>query len=154
MTKIYFGTGRYVILDSGFHVLKGFIKLSKKGIFAYAVIKKRKHWPYIVPGKYMKDYFGEVEVGETDAIQGTIYYVIYNLWGIKEPNYVTRIMSTAGRILADDTCKETVRRWKENGEEAVKKFKYKLPFDLHFCYCRAMENHNNLRNALPSIEDT
>ena len=39
------------------------------------------------------------------------------------------MMATAGRILADDTCKETVRRWNENEEDVVKKFKYKLPFD-------------------------
>ena len=36
----------------------------------------------------------------------------------------------------------------------VKKFKYKLPFDWHFCSHHAVEDHNNLRNALPSIEDT
>ena len=36
----------------------------------------------------------------------------------------------------------------------VKKFKYKLPFDWHFCSHLAVEDHNNLRNALPSIEDT
>ena len=54
----------------------------------------------------------EVEVGDTDAIQGTVDDVIYNLWGMKEPNYVMRMMATGGRLLADDTCKETVRRWK------------------------------------------
>ena len=31
--------------------------------------------------------------------------------------------------MAYETCKETVRRWKENGEDVVKKFNYKLPFD-------------------------
>ena len=30
------------------------------------------------------------------------------------------------------TGKENVRRWKENGEDVVKKFKYKMPFDLIF----------------------
>ena len=42
MMKIYFYTGRYVILDSGLCVLKGLIQLRKKGVFACAVIKKRK----------------------------------------------------------------------------------------------------------------
>ena len=36
----------------------------------------------------------------------------------------------------------------------VKKFKYKLPFDCHFRYCHAVDDHNNLSHALPSIEDT
>ena len=66
----------------------------------------------MVPGKETEDHFGEVEVGEIDAIQVTVDYIIYNLWIMKEPNYVMRMMATGGRLLADDTCKETVRRWK------------------------------------------
>ena len=58
------------------------------------------------------------------------------------------------RLLADDTCKETVRRWKENGKDVVKNFKYNLPFDWHFCYRHVVDDHNNLRHELPSIEDT
>ena len=46
--KIYFFTGRYVILDSSFCVLKGLIHLSNKGIFACAVILKRRYWPSMV----------------------------------------------------------------------------------------------------------
>ena len=42
-------------------------------------------------------------MGETDYIQGTFDYVIYNLWGMKEPNYVMRIIATSGRLLEDDT---------------------------------------------------
>ena len=60
----------------------------------------------------MEDHFGRMEVGETDAIQGTVDGDIYNLWGTKEPIYLKRMMATGGRLLADDTCKETVRRWK------------------------------------------
>ena len=60
----------------------------------------------------MEDDFGEAEVVETDAIQGTVDDVIYSLWDMKEPNYVMSMMDNGGRILADDTCKETERRWK------------------------------------------
>ena len=83
----------------------------------------------MVPGKDMEDNFGEVEVGEAYAIQGTVDDFIYNLCGIKEPTYVMRMMATGGCLLADETCKETVRRWKGNGEDVVNNFKYKLPFD-------------------------
>ena len=105
----------------------------------------------MVPGKEMKDNFGEVEVGETYVIQGTVDDVIYSLWGMKEPNYVMRMMATGGRILADEKYKETVRIWKENGEDVVKKFKYKLQFDCKFCYRHTVDLHKNLRHALPSI---
>ena len=66
--KRYFSTGRYVIIDSGLCVLKGLIQLSKKVIFACYVINKRRYWPYMVPGKEIEDHFGELEVGEKDAI--------------------------------------------------------------------------------------
>ena len=58
MMNIYFTTGTYVILDSGFCVLKGLIQFRKKGFFSCAVIKKRRYWTYMVPGKDMKDSFG------------------------------------------------------------------------------------------------
>ena len=105
MMKSYFVTGRYVIIDSGFCVLKGLIQLINKGVFNCVFIKKRKYWPSMVPDKDTEDHFGELEVGETDAIQGTVDDVIYNLWRIKEPNYVMRMVNTGDRLLADDTCK-------------------------------------------------
>ena len=74
--RIYFPTGGYVIIDSGFYVLKGLIELMKKVGFAYAVIKKRRYWLSTVPGKEMKDNFGDGEGGLTDAKHGTIDYVV------------------------------------------------------------------------------
>ena len=64
------------------------------------------------------------------------------------PTYVMRMMDTGGRLLADDTCKDTVRIWNENGEDVVKKFKYKLPFDWYFHYRHAVDQHKNLKHAL------
>ena len=93
-----------------------------------------------------------MEVRYIDSIQVTVDDVIYNLWGMKEPNYVTRMMATGVCLLADDTCNDTVRRWKENGEDVVKKFKYKLKFDWYFYYRHAVDDHNSLSHALPPIE--
>ena len=92
---------------------------------------------------------GGVELGKTYAIQGAVDDVICNFGGMKETNHVMSMMDTGGRLLADDTCKETVRRWKENAEDVVNKFKYKLPCDWHFCYRHAVGNYNNLRQSLP-----
>ena len=65
----------------------------------------------MVPGKETEDHFGEVDVGDTDTIQVTVDIVIYNLWELKEFNYVMRVMDTGGHILVDGIFKETVRRW-------------------------------------------
>ena len=58
MMNSYFATDRYVILDSGFCVLKGLVQLRKKVIFACAIVKKRRYWPSMVSGKEMEDHFG------------------------------------------------------------------------------------------------
>ena len=83
MIKGYFSTGRYVIIYSDLYVLKGLIQLRKKGIFACDVIKKRRYCLYMVPGKYMEDHFGGVELGNIYFIQGTVDDFVYNLWGMK-----------------------------------------------------------------------
>ena len=50
-----------------------------------------------------------------------------------------RMMDTGGRILENYTFKETVRIRKENGEDVMKNFKYKLPFDWNFSYHHAVD---------------
>ena len=99
MMNNYFSTGRYVILDYGFYVLKGLIQFKKKGVFSYAVIKKRRYWPSMVPGKDMEDHLGGVEVWETDAIQVTVNDVIYNLWGMKDPAFLFNSKSSILKLL-------------------------------------------------------
>ena len=148
MMKSYFATGRCVIIVYGFYVLKGLIQLRKKSIFEFSVINKIRYWPSMVPGKNVEDHFGEVKVGETDAIQVTVDDIIYNLWGMKELNYVMKIMATGGHLFLNDTCNETMKIWKENGEEVVKKFKYKQQFYWHFCYHHAVDNYNIPSHAL------
>ena len=49
--------GFVVILDSGFCVLKGIIKLRKKGVLASALIKKEHYWPKYIKGDDIKAHF-------------------------------------------------------------------------------------------------
>eukprot|EP00804_Cyclotella_cryptica_P016494 CCRYP_004714-RA/>CCRYP_004714-RA protein AED:0.38 eAED:-0.33 QI:0/-1/0/1/-1/0/1/0/213 len=69
---------------------------------------------------------------------------------MKEPDYVMKIMATGGVLEEDDTYRSTFCC---TDGQAVH-FKYKKPFDWHFCYRHAVDDHNNLRHALPSLEDT
>ena len=105
----------------------------------------------------MQHFFDEegVNVGNNHAISGTMDGVPYNLWGMKEPDYVMRMMATGGPMSVIETCKETVRKcWMDNGVEVVRRFKYACPFDWHLRYRHAVDDHNNLRHGLPSIEDS
>lgn len=153
MLKTYFATGKYVVLDSGFCVLKGIIELKKRGLFACALIKKRRYWPTLVPGDAMQQHFDGMEVGAVDAISGELDGIPYNLWGMKEPDYVMRMMATGGALLPDETHKDAVRSWKVGGTDQHVTFKYTKPVAWHFKYRHAVDDHNNLRHALPSLED-
>lgn len=133
MLKLYFASGRYVVLDSGFCVLKAILALKTVGgLFAGALIKKRRYWPALVPGPAMDERFAAKAVGEVEAIQGldvasnTPYFV----WCMKESDYVMRIMATGGSLTTDETCKTAHRGVGANRVS----FPYMKPYDWHFRY--------------------
>ena len=45
-----FGTGKLVMLNSGFCVLLTLIELKKMGLYASALVKPRRYWPKFVEG--------------------------------------------------------------------------------------------------------
>lgn len=156
MLSNVFWTGKYVVLDSGFCVLKAIIELRKMGVFACALIKKRMCWPIGVPGDAMQRRFDrpEVRVGDVDAISGKLDDVPYYLWGMKEPDYVMMMMATGGPLGSNDECRETKRRVKEGDQDVERKFKYTCPYEWHFSYRHAVDDHNNLRHATPAVEES
>ena len=50
--------------------------MRNKGFFACAVISKRVYWTSVVPGKEMEDHSGDMDLGETYFIQGTVDDVV------------------------------------------------------------------------------
>ncbi len=110
MLKKYFSSGRYVILDSGFCILKGIVELKKEGIFAGAMIKKHCYWPSLVPGEAIDLHFQSKDVGDMDIFAGNLDGVEYFIWEMKEPDYIMKIMGTGGALVTDG-CKEVWRKW-------------------------------------------
>ena len=149
-----FTTGKVVILDSGFCVLKAIVALRKHGVFASALIKKRKYWPRFVPGQAMADHMASKDVGSCDSLRGTLDGVPYDLFVMKEPDYNMKLMSTYGGLTVPKDQKESKRVWIENGETKTAKFHYTEPFANHFDYRHVVDDHNNLRHGLPAIETT
>lgn len=154
LCKNLYGTGKIVILDSGFCVLEGLIELRKKGVFGGALIKKRRYWPKHVPGDMIDAHFTEKEVGSTDSLKGKLDGVHYDIFCMKEPEYVMKIMSTYGGLLENDHQKESLRKYKVDGEDREKRFKYTIPFSNHFDYRHMVDDHNSIRHQVPSLEQT
>lgn len=94
--------------------------------------------------------FEPKRVCKVDAVIGVLQGVCYNTWGMKELDYVMRIMATVGVLATDNTC------WKmhhEVGPDLIT-FQYCMPFDWHFHYHHAVDDHNTPCHSLPSLEDS
>lgn len=65
-----------------------------------------------------------------------------------------KMMATGGELLADDSWRSATCCLVDNGVEMVKECTYKLPFDWHFYYHHAVDDHSNLGHSLPNIEDS
>ena len=146
-----FHKGYVVILDSGFCVLKGIIELRKKGVFASALIKKRRYWPKFIRGDNIKAHFDNKEVGETDSWAGKLDNIPFHVYAMKEPDYVMSLMSTYGTNNRDNG-KETRRSWKVGGEARSTSFRYPEVVHNHFLYRHAVDDHNGKRHSPISLE--
>ena len=91
-----FARGNVIILDSGLGVLKGIVELKKHGVYASALIKKRKYWPKHIKGDAIKQHFDEKAVGDCNSWKGKMEEVPFHVYAMKEPDYVMSLMSTYG----------------------------------------------------------
>ena len=102
----------------------------------------------------MEAHAANQEVGECDSLRGTLEGVPYDLFTLKEPDYLMKLMSTYGGLTVPSNQKVSQRVWKEGGETKTTSFQYTAPFANHFNYRHAVDDHNNLRHGIPSIEST
>ena len=143
-----FTKGYVVVLDSGFCVLKGIVELKKRGVYASALIKKRRYWPKYIKGDDIKSHFDAKDVGNCDSWKGQMDEVDFHVYAMKEPDYVMSIMSTYGTN--QRTGKETQRELVGGGR---KKFSYPEVIGNHFLYRHSVDDHNNKRRSPISIEE-
>ena len=132
---------KVVVLDSGFCVLKGLIELRKLGVFAASVVKKRRYWPRYVDGEGIKALFGTKDIGDVDALGGTLDGVPFHLFCMKEPDYVMTMMSTYGTNTRQQ--KITHRSFQQQGQQRKVSFSYPEVIGNHFMYRHMVDDHNS-----------
>ena len=140
LCKGLIGTGKVVILDSGFCVLRGLVELRKRGIFASSLIKKRKYWPKNVNGDDMNKHLESKKVGDCNRLNGKMDGVDFSLLVMKEPDYNMMLMLTYSILEVPSKAIENFRIL----DDATVKFRYKEPFYNHFAYRDTVDNHNAL----------
>lgn len=149
LTRSLWGTGKTIVLDSGFCVLKGIVELKKKGVFSSALIKKRRYWPMYIDGDGIKTHFDDKPVGSVDVLNGELDAVKVAVHGLKEPNYTMMLMTTYGTI---NPCGDEQKRVLDNGTRAT--FFYPEVVYNHFQYRDAVDSHNSSRMHPLSLEET
>ena len=128
-----FTGGNVVILDSGFCVLKGIVELKKHGVYASALIKKRKYWPKYIKGGAIRDNFKDKNVGDCNSWKGSMEEVPFHVYAMKEPDYVMSLMSTYGTNQCSG--KDTPHEWVDgSGNSQKNKFNYPEVVGNHFLY--------------------
>ena len=142
LCKPLFGTGKVVILDSGFCVLTALIDLMKFGVYASALIKKRRYWPKYIDGESINRAMELKEIGESARLPGELSGIKFDVFAHKEPDYTMMLMSTYGCLNINDDQKASVRN--VNGE--VKEFKYTEVIGNHYRYRGSVDEHNSKRH--------
>ena len=68
MCRPIFGSGKAVILASGFCVAKGVTDFEAKCVYVAALIKKWHYWMKGVPGDFIDTHFEDKDVGDVGMI--------------------------------------------------------------------------------------
>ena len=137
-TEGIFDTGRVVILDSGFCVLEVLLILKKHGVFASALVKQRRYWTTHIKGDEIKTKLENIEVGTTKRLPGELAGVKFDLFFLKEPDYIMILMSTYGSL----SCNVNQRDGVHIVNEIPKIFKYNVVVGNHYKYRDAVDAHN------------
>ena len=150
LTRPLWNQGKIVVLDSGFCVLKGIVELKKKGVFAAALIKKRRYWPKHIKGNDIINHFANLDVGDVNALEGTMDGVALHVTAMKEPDYVMQLMTTYGTLNRFGVDKTRIF----GAEKRRQVFKYPEVVHNHYTYRHAVDDHNSRRQSPISLEET
>lgn len=151
LTKPLWGSSKVVVLDSGFCVLKGIAELRKKGVFAAALVKKRRYWPKHIKGEAIKTHFQDKEVGTVDAMKGELDSVKVELHCLKEPDYTMTLMSSYGTL--ELIGEQKSRTYIQDNNTINKLIKYPELVYNHFSYRDAVDSHNSSRMFPIAMEE-
>lgn len=148
MTRHIWNTGKVVILDSGFCVLRGIVELAKRGVFASAVIKKRRYWPKHIDGEAIKEHFHDKPIGSYDSLPGTLQGIPFAVHCQKEENYVMSLMTTYGSL---NTGREAKRQLSDGTKVS---FNLIETHEMHYNNRHQVDDFNNRRHNPISFEET
>ena len=114
--------------------------------------KKRKYWPAFIKGDDINKHFEEKEIGDTDSLPGTMDGVPFHVFGLKEPDYVMKVMATYGTNERNENHR-TRRIYKDKEKKQVStSFYYPEIMSNHYKFRHAVDDHNAKRHSPICLE--
>ena len=147
MTKSIHGTGRVVVMDSGFGVLQGLIELLKVGLYSSAVVKKKRYWPKHIKGDSIDEHMSAQEIGSSDALVGRLDDKQFYVYATRDSRFICKLMATYGTLLPAGPEKR-----RQTGEGRLVTFRYNTVTSNYYKARGAVDTHNNVRQGSMSFE--
>ena len=72
MCETFYGTGKAVVMDSGFCVSRGIVELGRKGVYGASLIKNKNYWLKSVPGAAVDAHFEDKGVNHCEMLEASI----------------------------------------------------------------------------------
>ena len=91
-------------------------------------------------GEEIKAHFEDAPVGDSQILPGEINGVKFDLFCLKEPDYVMTLMFTYGSLHTHQNKKESVRT--DHKGKFLKMFKYMEVIANHYNYWGAVDDHD------------
>ena len=116
-------------MDSEFCVATCITKLEDKGVYAEALIKKRRYWQRGVHGDLIDTHFEDKEVSDILIIEARTEDIkLFKKFCMKYPDYVIKIM--ASWVILDELEVARTRKYFIDGNDTkdMKLFTYRQPF--------------------------
>ena len=152
ISRPVFGSGKAVVLNSGFCVTKFITELKSKVFYVASQTKKRSCWSNGVPGDPIYTHFEDKEVGDVVMIEArTEYNKLFEIFCMKDPDYVMKIM--ASWVMIDELEGARTRGYfiDSSRKKEANQFTYWKPFLFHFRYLHQVDKHNNWKHAPISL---
>ena len=151
MTRSLWGSGRTVMMDSGFGYIPSVVQLRAKGLFSTTVIKKHAHWPKYTKAQEAVDEMHGKEVGTIRVRKGE-----YTCNGECHKLHMVALADSLHTSLMVTNWSTTLRegdpKKRRVGGELVQ-FKYGAMHNHYYFGRHAVDDNNNNRQGCLSLED-
>ena len=85
----------------------------ERGVLASALIKKWRYWTRHLDGDHINMQFENKEIGYANSLSGRMDDVPFHIYGMKEPDYIMKLMPNKRKIALSAHCLQSLPPYKK-----------------------------------------